>query len=128
MGCFLLLVFHSIGLSRKGEVLIGNSATEPAKNGEREVYDPKIQFGGIDQGKSKLVLWKGKADSHDKLVAEFHSGRKLTRDLGYVMRRRDFMDTLTLKDHEASLTRLPEKDLRRWAVEEVCLFRRNGRS
>ena len=58
MSCFLLICwyFTSIVLSYEGEVLIVNLATEPVKNGELEVCDQKFQFGGIDQGKSKLLL------------------------------------------------------------------------
>jgi len=111
MSCFLLMCwyFTSIVLGYEGEVLIVNLAIEPVKNGELEVCDQKFQFGGIDQGKSKLLLYKVRSDSHFRLVVEFNSGRKLTRELGYVTSGRDFKHTLTLKDYEVSLTLLPEK-------------------
>src|SRR5438132_11581461 len=60
MSCFLLMCwyFTSIVLGYEGEVLIVNLAIEPVKSGELEVCDQKFQFGGIDQGKSKVLLYK----------------------------------------------------------------------
>lgn len=111
MGCFLLtcLYFTSLALSYgyDGEVRVINLATEPVKNGELEVCDQQFQLGGIDKGKSKLFRYKVRSDSHFRLIVEFNSGRKLTRELGYVTSGRDFKHTLTLKDGEVLLTLLP---------------------
>lgn len=111
MSCFFLMCwyFTSIVLGYEGEVLLVNVATEPVKNGELEVCDQKFPFGGIDQGKSKLLLYNVRSDSHYKLVVEFDSGRKLTSELGSVTSGIGFKDILTLTDHEVSLTRLPMK-------------------
>ena len=111
MGCFLLTCWSltSIALSNEGEVLLLNAATEAIRNGELEVCDQKFPFGGIDQGKSKLLLYSVRSDSQYKLVVEFDSGKKLTSELGSVTSGSDFKDILTLTDHDVSLTRLPGK-------------------
>jgi hypothetical protein len=90
-------------------VLLLNAASEPVKNGELEVCDQKLPFGGIDQGKSKLLRYNVRSDSQYKLVVEFDSGKTLTSELGSVASGGDFKDILTVTDHEVSLTRLPMK-------------------
>jgi len=111
VGCFLLTCWclTSLALSNDGEVLFLNAATKPVKNGELEVCDQKLPFGGIDQGKSKLLRYNVMSDSQYKLVVEFDSGKTLTRVPGSVANGLDFKDILTLTDHEVSLTRLPMK-------------------
>lgn len=111
MGCFLLTCWSltSIALCYDSEVLLLNAATEPIKNGELEVCGQKLPFGGIDQGKSKLLRYDVRSDSQYKLSVEFDSGKKLTSELGSVTSGSDFKDILTLTDHDVSLTRLPGK-------------------
>jgi hypothetical protein len=105
--CFLLVSWYStsIALSGDGQVLILNAATEPIKNGQLEVCGQKFLFGEIEQGKSKAIQYKVRSDSQYKLEVEFHSGRKLEKELGSVISGRDFEDILTLSDREVSLTR-----------------------
>lgn len=107
IGCFLLMSWYStsIVLSDDGQVLILNAATEPIKNGQLEVCGQKFLFGEIEQGKSKAIQYKVRSDSQYKLEVEFHSGRKLEKELGSVISGRDFEDILTLSDREVSLTR-----------------------
>jgi hypothetical protein len=107
IGCFFLASWYStsIALSHDGQVLILNAATEPVRNGQLEVCGQKFLFGEIEQGKSKAIQYKVRADSHYKLVVEFNSGRKLEKELGYVTSGLDFEDILTLNDHEVSLSR-----------------------
>jgi hypothetical protein len=108
LGCFLLTCWSltSIALSYDGEVLLLNAATEAIKNGELDVCDQKFPFGGIDQGKSKLLRYDVRSDSQYKLVVEFDSGKTLTSELGSVTSEVDFKDILTVTDHDVSLTRL----------------------
>jgi hypothetical protein len=86
-------------------VLILNAATESIKNGQLEVCGQKFLFREIEQGKSKTIQYKVRSDSQYKLEVEFHSGRKLEKELGDVTNGQDFQDILTLSDHEVSLTR-----------------------
>ena len=65
----------------------------------------KFLFGEIEQGKSKTIQYKVRSDSQYKLEVEFHSGRKLEKELGDVTNGQDVQDILTLSDHEVSLTR-----------------------
>ena len=106
-GCFLLVSWcsPSIVLSDEGQVLILNAATESIKNGQLEVCGQKFMFGEIEQGKTKAIQYKVRSDSQYKLEVEFHSGRKLGKELGHVTSGLDFEDILTLSDHEMSLTR-----------------------
>jgi hypothetical protein len=106
IGCFLLASWYStsIVLSDDGQVLILNAATESVKNGQLEVCGQKFLFGEIEQGKSKAIQYKVRSDSRYKREAEFHSGRKLEKELGVVTNGLDFQDILTLSDHEVSLT------------------------
>jgi hypothetical protein len=107
IGCFLLASWYStsIVLSDDGQVLILNAATEPIKNGQLEVCGQKFLFGEIEQGKTKAIQYKVRSDSQYKLEVEFHSGRKLEKELGDLRSGLDFEDILTLSDHEVSLTR-----------------------
>ena len=107
LGCFLLMSWYSpsIVLSDDGQVLILNAATEPIKNGQLEVCGQKFMFGEIEQGKSKAIQYRVRSDSRYKLEVEFHSGRKLEKELGSVTNGLDFQDILTLNDHDVSLTR-----------------------
>lgn len=107
IGCFLLASWYSPPIVRgdDGQVLILNAATEPVKNGQLEVCGQKFLFGEIEQGKSKAIQYKVRSDSQYKLEVEFHSGRKLEKELGSVISGRDFEDILTLSDREVSLTR-----------------------
>lgn len=107
VGCFLLASWSStsIVLGYDGQVLIINSATEPVINGQLEVCGQKFQFGGIEQGKSKIFRYEVRSDSTYKLVVEFASGRKLVKELGHVTSGLDFQDILALTDHEVLLTR-----------------------
>jgi len=107
VGCFLLATWYStsIALSDDGQVLILNAATESIKNGQLEVCGQKFLFGEIEQGKSKVIKYKVRSDSQYKLEVEFHSGRKLEKELGSVTNGLDFQDILTLNDHEVFLTR-----------------------
>ena len=86
-------------------MLILNAATESIKNSQLEVCGQKFLFGEIEQGKSKTIQYKVRSDSQYKLEVEFHSGRKLEKELGDVTNGQDVQDTLTLSDHEVSLTR-----------------------
>ena len=107
IGCFLVASWYatSIVYSDDGQVLILNAATEPIKNGQLEVCGQKFLFGEIEQGKSKAIQYKVRSDSQYKLEVEFHSGRKLEKELGVVTSGQDFQDILTLNDHDVSLTR-----------------------
>ena len=95
--------FTSTALSYVGEVLIINSATEPIKNGQVEVCGQKFQLGEIGQGKTKAIQYKVRSDSHFALIVEFVSGKKVSKELGYVTSGRDFKHVLTLKDDEVSI-------------------------
>ena len=107
IGCFLLAFWYStsIVLSDDGQVLILNAATESIKNGQLEVCGQKFMFGEIEQGKTKAIQYKVRSDSQYKLEVEFHSGRKLEKELGDVRSGLDLEDILTLNDHDVSLTR-----------------------
>lgn len=107
IGCFLLAFWYStsIVLSDDGQVLILNAATEPIKNGQLEVCGQKFLFGEIEQGKTKAIQYQVRSDSQYTLEVEFHSGRKLEKELGSVTNGLDFQDILTLNDHDVSLTR-----------------------
>ncbi len=103
---FILLAFLwsiSIAISYDGNVRIVNATGESVKTGELEVCGQKFKIGEIEQGKSFMIHYKVKSDSHYKLAVEFRSGRKLTRELGYVTNGRDFKDVLTLKEDEVSI-------------------------
>jgi hypothetical protein len=95
----------SIALSDDGQVLILNAATESIRNGQLEVCGQKFIFGEIEQGKMKAIQYKVRSDSQYKLEVEFHSGRKLEKELGEVRSGLDFQDILTLNDRDVSLTR-----------------------
>jgi hypothetical protein len=71
-------------LGDDGQVLILNAATEPIRNGQLEVCGQKFLFKEIEQGKSKAIQYKVRSDSQYKLEVEFHSGRKLEKELGSV--------------------------------------------
>jgi hypothetical protein len=71
-------------LGDDGQVLILNAATEPIRNGQLEVCGQKFLFGEIEQGGSKAIQYKVRSDSQYKLEVEFHSGRKLEKELGSV--------------------------------------------
>jgi len=107
IGCFLLVSWYSTSmvLSDDGQVLILNAATEPIKNGQLEVCGQKFLFGEIEQGKTKAIQYKVRSDSQYKLEVEFHSGRKLEKELGSIISGKDVEDILTLSDREVSLTR-----------------------
>jgi len=107
IGCFLLVSWYSTSIARSddGQVLILNAATEPIRNGQLEVCGQKFPFGEIEQGKTKAIQFKTRSDSQYRLEVEFHSGRKLDKELGSVTSGRDFEDILTLSDHDVSLTR-----------------------
>ena len=96
--------FVPVVLSYNGEVVIINSASELVRNGALEVCDQRFKFGTIEQGKSKTINYKVRSDSHYKLIVEFNSGRKLTKELGYVTNGRDFKDILTLTNDDVSLS------------------------
>jgi hypothetical protein len=107
IGCFLLESWHStsIVLGDDGQVLILNAATEPVKNGRLEVCGQKFPFGKIEQGKTKTIQYKVRSDSQYKLEVEFHSGKKLEKELGSVTNGQDVEDVLTVNDRDVSLTR-----------------------
>ena len=107
VGCFLLASWYatSIALSDDGQVLILNAATESIRNGQLEVCGQKFPFGEIEQGRTKAIRYKVRSDSQYKLEVEFHSGKKLEKELGSVTSGLDFEDILTLNDHDVSLTR-----------------------
>jgi hypothetical protein len=107
IGCFLLASWYStsIVLSDDGQVLILNAASEPVRNGQLELCGRKFPFGEIEQGKSKAIQYTVRSDSRYKLEVEFHSGRKLEKELGSVTNGLDFQDILALNDHDVSLTR-----------------------
>lgn len=86
-------------------MLILNAAAEPIKNGQLEVCGQKFLFGEIEQGKSKSIQYKVRSNLRYKLEVEFHSGRKLERELGSVTSGPDFEDILTVNDRDVSLTR-----------------------
>lgn len=103
---FVLLTFLwsiTIALSYDGNVRIVNSTAESVKTGELEICGQKFKIGEIEQGKSFMVHFKVKSDSHYKLAVEFRSGKKLTRELGYVTNGRDFKDVLRLKEDDVSI-------------------------
>jgi hypothetical protein len=105
VGGFLLLsvYFASTDFSYVGEVLILNSATESIKSGQLEVCGQTFQVGEIERGKSKDIQYKVRSDSHFKFIVEFSSGKKLSKELGYVSSGADSKHVITLKDGEASI-------------------------
>ena len=103
---FILLAFLwtiSIATSYEGNVRIVNATGESIRSGELEVCSQKFKIGEIEPGKSFMVHYKVKSDSQYKLAVEFRSGRKLTRELGYVTNGRNFKDVLTLKEDDVSI-------------------------
>ena len=105
VGCLLLssAYFTSVALSYVGEVIIMNSARESIESGQVEVCGQRFELGDIGQGKTKVVQYKVKSDSHFEIIVEFVSGRKMSKKLGYVTSGRDFKHVLTVTDDGASI-------------------------
>ena len=91
IGCFLLWSWYSTS------IVLGD-------DGQLEVCGQKFPFGEIEQGKTKAIQYKVRSDSQYTLEVEFHSGRKLEKELGEVRSGLDFEDILTVSDHNVSLT------------------------
>lgn len=112
---FLASVYFTLtALNYVGEVLIINSATEPIKSGQVEVCGQKFQLGEIGQGKTSAIQYKVRSDSHFVLIVEFISGKKFSKELGYVASGTDNRHVLTIRDWEASIER---QELRREKVK-----------
>lgn len=88
--------FTSIARGDDGQMLLLNAATEPIRNGRLEVCGQKFMFGEIEQGKTKAIQYKVRSDSQYKLEVEFHSGKKLEKELGSVTNGQDFEGILTV--------------------------------
>jgi len=102
--CLFAVGFFALVLSaNKGEVLVVNRAAEPVIRGEIEICKQKFTFGPIKPSESKHISYKVWSDSHYKVTIEFQSGKRLTRELGYVTSGVDFNDTLTVKDNDILL-------------------------
>lgn len=95
--------FTSTAFSYVGEVFIINSATEPIKSGQVDVCGQKFQLGEVGQGKTKAIQYKVRSGSHFALIVEFVSGKKFTKELGYVASGTDNRHVLTIRDQEASI-------------------------
>jgi len=91
--------------NKKGEVRIVNQSSQRVVAGEVEVCNQQFKIEDIRPGESQLILYEVKSDSHYKISVEFESGKKLTRELGYVTNGLDFKDTLLITDSDISLGR-----------------------
>ena len=109
IGIFGILCLFAVGLfalvfsANKGEVLVVNRAAESVARGQIEICKQKFTFGPIKPSETKHIFYKVWSDSHYKITVEFQSGKKLTRELGYVTSGVDFSDTLIVKDNDILL-------------------------
>jgi hypothetical protein len=89
--------------SHKGEVLIVNQATETVLKGEIEVCKQRFDFQNIKPKERKQILYDVRSDSHYKIEIQFESGKKLTKELGYVTSGLDFKDMLIVTEDDILL-------------------------
>ena len=109
IGIFFLLGSATLaGLfsNNKGEILIENKGTELVVHGEVDICGQKFAFEKIKPGDTRQFSYKVKSDSHYKILVEFESGKKLTKDLGYVTNGLDFKDALIVTEDDILLEKI----------------------
>lgn len=105
IGCLLVVgsMAASSFFSHQGEVSIVNQATELVVKGEINICDQNFTFENIKPRESKIFIYKVTSDSHYKIEVEFGSGKKLTKEIGYVTNGLDFKDTVVIKNDDIEL-------------------------
>jgi len=103
VGCVVATMLSSWN----GEVTIKNDATKEVTKGQISICNQQFDFGGLKVGTSKTIAYRIKSDSHYKVVVEFESGKKLSKELGYVTNGMDFKDVLRVKDDDIILEKKP---------------------
>jgi len=92
----------------RGEVSIVNEASQAIRGGQLEICNQRFTFGPIEPKQTKTIQYRVKSDSHYNVGIEFASGKKLTREVGYVTSGANFHDTLTVKDDDVSYVTSPD--------------------
>jgi hypothetical protein len=100
-----ILAFHVDCAWRRWPSADPQRGHRTGKNGRLEVCGQKFPFGEIEQEKTKAIQYKVRSDSQYKLEVEFHSGKKLEKELGSATNGQDVEDVLTVNDRDVSLTR-----------------------
>ena len=100
----LVAVFAIRLSSNKGEDSIVNQAGEAIRSGQLEICKQQFSLGQVQPKQSKEIHYKVRSDSHYDVTIEFESGKKLSRQVGYVTSGMDFHDRLTVTDDDVSLS------------------------
>ena len=107
---FFLPAWEGCGFfsNNKGELLIKNASTQAIVNGNVEICGQHFKLERIDIGKTKLIKFDIKSDSHYALTVELEGGKQLSKNLGYVTNGIDSKDTIIVKSDDIVLEE--EKD------------------
>jgi hypothetical protein len=97
---FLILVSC---MTNKGNFLLVNKAKEPIARALVTVCGQTIEFKAIQPSKSASGSYEVKSDSHYDVRAEFESGRKLQKEIGYVTNGLDFQHEIVITDTDIEI-------------------------
>ncbi|MDC0994056.1 hypothetical protein OAR16_00450 [bacterium] len=86
-----------------GEVHIVNMSGGAVVKGDLYISGRHFKFGNILQGKEEVFYFDVGRDSHYRVKIEFESGKKLEKELGYVIFGFDYTDTLMVNDGDIVL-------------------------
>lgn len=97
--CLLVSVFVlSSCQANNGSFLLINKARDTITLGLVTVCGQTIELKDIGPNKSASGVFKVKTDSHYDVKIKFLSGKKITKELGYVTTGFDFHDELVVTD------------------------------
>jgi len=98
IGVVFLMLFMIAIRSNRGSFLLINKAQEPILLVSVTVCRQTIELKNIYPTKSVSSIYKVKADSHYDIKIEFLSGKKISKQLGYVTSGIDFHHELVVTD------------------------------
>lgn len=103
-GCaFTICVASFVFPGNVGEVSLENRASEPIDHALIEVCGQKFKFDNLEIGNVQMAKFKVGADSGYNVSIEFHSGRKIISEVGYVTSGYNYKDKLAVTDEQIIL-------------------------
>jgi hypothetical protein len=101
--CVAVVFLLSSCLTNKGSFVLINKAKDTISQGFVTVCGQTIELKDIQPNKSMSGTYAVKSDSHYDIKVEFLSGKKISKQLGYVTNGLDFHDEFVVTDTDIDM-------------------------
>ncbi len=103
LACVLAILLTCSCTKHKGSFLLVNKAQEPIVHASVVICGQRIELNDINPNKMGKGSYMVRSDSGYAVQIEFLSGKKLSKEVGYVTSGMDFKDKIFVTDSDIEI-------------------------